>query len=139
MREGDAGDFQIHRSNAHALRAELAEHLRGLGVPAKDGPVGGEFDIPLELRVGNNLPIEIVVPVDFREPAPQPSSMVAMASAFSSPDSRNRARKTVPRGYSAPEFGEMVGIKNQQFLSRRFAPRATRVRVSSRIRSRDRP
>ena len=69
MRESDAGDFQIQRANTHPLAAEVQKEIGGFGSPGQNDPVGKDLNLPLELGIGADLAMGVVVPAYLGEPA----------------------------------------------------------------------
>ncbi len=122
MHEDDTSDFQIQRANAHSLPAEALEQLCSVGFPRQNGPIGKDFNLPLQFGVGGNLAMRIMITVYFREPSAH--------LLLQGDDACSRV---------ALPLGEMVCIKNEQSLFRKFAAADTRVPAERLPRSLDRP
>lgn len=138
MCEGDAGDLQIHRTDAHTLTAEVQKQFGSVGIPWKYQPVGEDFDLPLEFGVGGDLAMRVEITIYFRQPTAH-----LLLDGDDGYESLNAAcfqpcGKPLTGGQVTLQLGEVVCIKNQQFLSRRFAAPDTRARGARRSRSPDR-
>jgi hypothetical protein len=129
VRESDAGDFQIQGADAQALAAELDEQVCSVGIPRENDPVRERLDLALEFGVRSNLPVKVVVPAYFGQPAAHlfldgdnRNCHVGHGGLEPGPQAHSRRRAALP-------LGEVVCIKNQQSLCRRFAAPDTRVRA----------
>ena len=71
VREGDAGDFQIHGSDANAIAPQADESVGSIRIPRQDQPRGEEFDAVVQLSIGRDLLVRIREPVQLRQPAAQ--------------------------------------------------------------------
>lgn len=135
VRERDAGNFQIHRANPDALTTEVQKEFGGISIPGEDEPVGEDFHLPLKFGICGNLTMRIGVPTDFSEPA---------AYLFLNRDHGDchvwlllgePGAEALAGGRVAFPFREMVCIKNQQALFRKFAALDTRVPAGQRFQS----
>src|SRR5436190_683311 len=65
-REDDAGDFQIHRADAHAFTTILHEQISRTGVPREHGPGAEEMNPALQPLIGRNLAMRVCEAMNFR-------------------------------------------------------------------------
>ena len=101
-------------------------------------PVGEGFDLSLEFNLGGDLSVRIVMPSEFRKPAAQLLLDVYDGQGLGIPAHLKPPRQAPASGRVALQLGEVVCIKNQQSLLRRFAFRDTPVRVGRLPRTPDR-
>ena len=84
MRENDTGDFQLHRADAHPLPKELQKQIGRFGSPRQDDPIGKDLNLPLELGIGADLAMGVVVPARKALYQGLDVATCASASSFSS-------------------------------------------------------
>lgn len=71
MRRGNAGDFQVHRTYAHAFSSKAYEQISRCTVPGEHMPGGEELDATLQPRISSDLPMRIGEAMDFSQPTAQ--------------------------------------------------------------------
>ena len=129
MRKYDAGDFQVQRADANAFAPKSQEQIRSLTVPREHRPRCEEFDSPLQPFRRENLAVGVVEPVDFCEPASQlllhrddrgKGGLLRFANVLKQFQAEFRSWR---------QRRNVVCVKNQQALSRKFAVCGIRVRA----------
>ena len=66
--QGNAGDFQIHRTDADAFASKAHEQVGGSSVPREHGPRGEKINAALEPLISKNLLVRVGEAMDFSEP-----------------------------------------------------------------------
>src|SRR5207247_1729495 len=107
--------------------------------PRENDPVGEGFDLALEFGVRSNLPVKVVAPAYFSEPTTHLLLNSDNGQCFIEDAQTEPLAEPLAGLQVTLQLGKVVCIKNQQFLSRRFAVAGTRDPAELPLQSLDRP
>jgi hypothetical protein len=127
--QDNAGDFQIHSADAHAVLAGPHKQVGSRCIPREHRPGREEINAPPQPIISRNLAVRIVEAMDFG----QPTTELLL-------DRNDCCRRVLPGRPDAVEqlqavlggeaqYRDMVCVKYQQSLSRKFAASDTRGRA----------
>jgi hypothetical protein len=124
--KGNAGNFQVHRSNAHAFSSKTYKQIGGIRVPREYIPSSKELDTALQPVISNDLAMRIGEAMDFSQPAAQLLFDCYDGGGSILARSLNALQQRHAGCGRRTECRDVVCIKNQQFLCRSSAVSDTR-------------
>jgi len=129
MHDNNAGNFQIHGTNAHALTPVSDKEISRILVPRKHSPRREEIDAALQPSISNNLAMRVAQPVDLRQPTKELFLHRNNRRCYFLTGRLDPLQKARSKSRRMSHHGDVICVKNQQSLFGRFAVSGSGVRV----------